>query len=275
MSRLPLKRALLIGINYTDTDAALAGCINDVQNVRDYLIEEAGFHACQITVMSDNLSKDSRHYPTRANILTQMQSVAAEITQEGDLLYFHYSGHGSYQRQGWLKRWFVRDELDGQDETICPVDCDSAGMIVDDELRRLLVDALPDGAILRAVFDCCHSGTLIDLRYNYRLDEEKRETLTKNSAISSTRCDALMLSGCLDAETSADARIDGKASGALTAAFLKTIRKYGETASCKRLLRGIHRYLAREGFPQRPQFSSGQRLDWTHAKFLPNNEITD
>lgn len=35
--------------------------------------------------------------------------------------------------------------------------------IVDNTLRKLLVDALPPGACLIAIFDACHSGTILDL----------------------------------------------------------------------------------------------------------------
>lgn len=269
--RLPIKRALVIGINYFNTEAQLNGCINDAHAIRDFLIEERGFHACQVTVMTDSLSHDSRYYPTRANILAQMRAAASEITQPGDLLFVHYSGHGSYQRQGWLKRWWFGDEVDGQDETICPVDCDTAGMIIDDELRRILVDALPDGAVLRAIFDCCHSGTLIDARYNFRLHSSANHEqlcLMENLNLRESACDALMLSGCLDSQTSADAEIDGSASGALTYAFLRYSRKYGPDASCPVLLRGIHRYLREQQFSQRPQISAGQRASLEDATFL-------
>ena len=36
-------------------------------------------------------------------------------------------------------------------------------MILDNELRKRLVDPLPVGAYLTAVFDSCHSGTMLDL----------------------------------------------------------------------------------------------------------------
>ena len=36
-------------------------------------------------------------------------------------------------------------------------------MILDDKLRKLLVDPLPVGAHLTAIFDSCHSGTMLDL----------------------------------------------------------------------------------------------------------------
>ena len=36
-------------------------------------------------------------------------------------------------------------------------------MIIDNKLRKMLVDTLPIGAHLTAIFDSCHSGTLLDL----------------------------------------------------------------------------------------------------------------
>ncbi|PCH35032.1 hypothetical protein WOLCODRAFT_139697 [Wolfiporia cocos MD-104 SS10] len=38
-------------------------------------------------------------------------------------------------------------------------------LIVDNDLRKLLVDPLPVGAYLTAVLDSCHSGTLLDLKH--------------------------------------------------------------------------------------------------------------
>ena len=49
------------------------------------------------------------------------------------------------------------DEVDGYDETICPVDYASSGQIVDDEMNALLVQRLPPGVRLTAIFDSCHS----------------------------------------------------------------------------------------------------------------------
>ena len=43
--------------------------------------------------------------------------------QPNDSLFFHYSGHGSQQQDS------DGDEVDGTDETICPVDYKDAGQI--------------------------------------------------------------------------------------------------------------------------------------------------
>ncbi len=56
---------------------------------------------------------------------------------------------------------------DGMDETICPQDYQRAGMITDDELFGLIVAPLPAGCRLTAIFDCCHSGSGLDLPFMY------------------------------------------------------------------------------------------------------------
>lgn len=55
----------------------------------------------------------------------------------GDSLVFTYSGHGSRQRD------YSGEEVDGYNETLCPVDFRQAGEIVDDELNHRLINPLP------------------------------------------------------------------------------------------------------------------------------------
>ena len=57
------------------------------------------------------------------------------------------------------------------DEAICTVDLDwrhNMG-ICDDELRQILFLACPEGVELVAFFDCCHSGTMSDMKAGERL----------------------------------------------------------------------------------------------------------
>lgn len=84
--------------------------------------------------------------------------------QPGDSLVFHYSGHGSRQRN------YNGDEVDGYDETLCPLDFNTQGMIVDDEINATIVRPLPHGAKLHAIIDACHSGTVLDLPFLCRMD---------------------------------------------------------------------------------------------------------
>lgn len=61
-------------------------------------------------------------------------------------------------------------EPDGMNETLCPTDFRSQGQIADDIINRVLIRPLPTGVRLHALVDACHSGTSMDLRYNYVYD---------------------------------------------------------------------------------------------------------
>ena len=70
---------------------------------------------------------------------------------------FFYLGHGSQVRD------HDGDELDGYDESLLPVDYETEGRILDDELNVIIVRPLPRGATLHAIIDSCFSGTFLDL----------------------------------------------------------------------------------------------------------------
>lgn len=260
------KRALLIGINYFGTSCELNGCHNDVDQVHRLLLL-LGFNESDIIVMKDD-KKDPNHQhplrPTRDHILTEMKKLV-DVTGAGDELFIHYSGHGSYiysrysdiDGDGKLEQ----DEKDQKDETICPVD---NTLIVDDELHLLLVEKLNKDAKLRAIFDCCHSGTVLDLRYRWRYGSKHHiENLTqqciKNDCASR---DCIMISGCLDNQTSADAFINNDYAGALTWAFCKSISEASRHdinnvrhLTWKEILYNIRFKLRTNRYEQTPQLS--------------------
>lgn len=78
--------------------------------------------------------------------------------QPNDSLWFHYSGHGGQTKVSLsvnvaicrlnLCQDLDGDEDDGYDETIYPVDHETAGMIVDDEMHDIMVRLLPIGCRL-------------------------------------------------------------------------------------------------------------------------------
>ncbi len=55
------------------------------------------------------------------------------------------------------------DELDGLDECLIPSDYQQKGVIIDDDWNYRLFARLPNGVHLTVVFDCCHSGSGMDL----------------------------------------------------------------------------------------------------------------
>lgn len=168
------KKALLIGINYFGQSGELRGCINDVNNIKK-LIQSRGFRESDMVILTDD-QRDPQFHPTRENIIQGMLWLVAGA-QPDDSLFFHYSGHGSQDQDQ------DGDEVDGEDETICPVDYDSAGQIVDDDMNAILVQQLPQGARLTAIFDSCHSATALDLPFVYDCNgQPKQQKLSKKMA---------------------------------------------------------------------------------------------
>lgn len=270
-SAKPTYRAVLVGINYIGTSNALAGCINDVKNVAKFLQEKMGFLSNEITILTDDQAKSSALYPSKANMIAAFKKAVAEITKAGDVLVVHYSGHGSYQRQSVQKRR-AGDEDDGRDEVLCPVDFNTAGFIVDDDLRKMLVDPLPEGAILRVLFDQCHSATALDLRYTYTsgstLPKATVVSKSKNTKIPACKADVKSLSAARDIETAADARIDGAATGAFTYAVIKTLKSVGLEVQCGELLNAVNKYMVSNRYTQRPVLCSGLKEDIAATSFF-------
>ena len=237
------KNALLIGCNYIGTQYELSGCINDVENIQNKLRSQYGFN--NILIMSDNTSKK----PTKVNILDEIKNLLTNANS-GDILFLAFSGHGTSIKDT------SGDEKDGLDEMFVPLDfiC-----ISDDEIKKFINNNLKKDVTLFALFDCCHSGTILDLRYQY-FDSENYDNSTENTKETETIGNIIMISGCKDNQTSADAYINSKYQGAMTWAFLDTVNK-NPNLSWKDLITNMRTSLKTSKYEQIPQLSSGKKLD--------------
>lgn len=256
-----LKKALIVGINYTGTSNQLNGCINDANKMKSYLLEQCGFDEKNIVMLSDHIGGTKLQLPTRSNIINNILALTRNIPASVDCqLVFHYSGHGSYtyDRTG-------KEEIDGRDETICPIDYDVSGDITDDDLKTLLVDSLPSNAKLFCVLDCCHSGTVLDLKYDCKIIKSGLQTeyrVIENGYENVSKGEVILISGCKDEQTSADAYINRKYQGALTWALFATLEKHNyQPLAYKDLLFEIQNLLKTNKYEQVPQLSSGQFID--------------
>lgn len=267
MSKAPgVKRALLVGINqYQLPGANLHGCVNDVDDAKAQMLTPQGFQNANITTLTDAKA-------TRANIMSALKSLVASA-KAGDFLYFHYSGHGSQvpDTNG--------DESDGQDEIICPTDLKVAGdtfqnAILDDEIQSVLGQLKPGVGFLM-ISDSCNSGTIDQLRI-HGLGALKARGLTlptharnltpiSYSASAQTTFRArvnggqyVVITGCQDDQTSADAYINNRYNGALTYylldAFKKGPKTYGEWH--QNILAGLEQ----NGYDQRPNLIGSATL---------------
>nr|CAB3490829.1 unnamed protein product [Digitaria exilis] len=144
--------ATLVGCNYGGTRYELRGCINDVLAMRDTLVARFAFAPTDITVLTDDDGPSSAAVvlPTGASIKRALADMVSRAAP-GDVLFFHYSGHGTLvpRRHG---------HGHGVDEAIVPCDFN---LITDVDFREV-VDRVPQGATFTMISDSCHSGGLID-----------------------------------------------------------------------------------------------------------------
>lgn len=273
------RRALLIGINYPGTRAALRGCINDARNIQRLLLRHGYPNDGSHMVMLTDDTRDRNYMPTGENIFKALQWLVQGVSA-GDVLFFHYSGHGAQ----------VKDktgmETDGMNETICPSD-HNRRQITDDELWGSIVYPLPNGVRLTAIMDCCHSGTGLDLPYDYSITSSgggKNKPLSKmfgDMSMSTgpvqgrwvaepnpahSQGDVVLFSGCQDSQTSADTMDKYQSGGAMTQSFISAYEE-NPGSTYAELLKLIHKSLRRRGFSQRPQLTSSQTFDVQTRRF--------
>ncbi len=236
------KYALLVGINqYPPQFSSLRGCVNDTESMYRMLTTIYKFDPANIRVVNDERA-------TKRGVLDRLNWLV-KCGQPGDQLVFHYSGHGSQIADR------NRDEVnDFKDEILCPADMNWDDVLTDDilaaEFRRIR-----KGVDFTFIADCCHSGTMnrdisstprfLEPPFDIRARSMGRNLKKRRIGVKGVWDDILakmgdssgsdaqnvfyndqghiLLSGCRDDQTSADAWIDGKHQGALTANLIKVI----------------------------------------------------
>ncbi|KAF8259966.1 caspase domain-containing protein [Lactarius quietus] len=159
----PKRRALLVGISYKHSESddwwPLENPHVDVDMFRSLLVSVYGYSPGEITVLKDVPDFPDHLQPTRENMIRELKSLV-DGAASGDKFTFFYSGH-SDQQESFDD---ISVEEDGQDEVIITSDIKR---IVDNELNDILVKPLPADTFLLAVFDTCHSGTMLDLPHHH------------------------------------------------------------------------------------------------------------
>jgi len=280
------KKALLVGINYIGSSCELGGCINDVRNEKDMLIEKFGFSEDNILMLTEDQDDDSKL--PNAQTIRDGFAWLLDGAAEGDFLFFAYSGHGSQlpNKDG--------TEPDGKNEILCPLDLQDdwyANSISDDYLNDVFFDQLPEGVRCLIMYDCCHSGSMTDLgvtrefgpppaeelEIKHRFLDPPEEIMAEiTAAKEAAACSrsigpgdrdpgAKMLwtiSGCQDHQTSADATIGGQRQGAMTWALRESLEEGGQAGSWtyryENLVNTMRRKLGQRGFSQVPALCSTQ-----------------
>lgn len=271
------KKALLVGINrYKIPGADLRGCVNDVKNMQAVLTQMYGFASKDIAVLTD--------FAATSKAMAAAVSKLIRDARKGDVLLLHYSGHGSNVPDA------NGDEADRRDEILCPTDLDWKKPFLDDWLRTTL-DGLRAGVSLTVIMDCCHSGSITRVlvppdapriaRYlpspwdlvatesgrklRGRVQGSLRASTTtarKKKDVVNVKIPELLITGCRDTQTSADAHIGGAFNGALTYCLVETLKNAGGNISYRKLHEQTLKRLKQGGFDQVPQLEGlGTKFD--------------
>lgn len=246
-----MKRALLVGIN-AYPGQPLNGCVNDVEDVAALLTSTFGFAEADIRLLVDGEA-------TAAGIRAGIDWLTAGA-QDGDTLYFHYSGHGT--------QFPIRNHAGRVTENhgaICPVDFDWSRecALLDTDLRALL-DKAPGGAEFVYVSDSCNSGDLT-LAAGATQPRFLRPPEEVDRSLRAARADGVhpmllqdhdrcgLISGCRFDQESADAVFGGRYNGALTYYLIRALEDAGGAAPLTALIGTIRGLLRDAGYPQEPQ----------------------
>ena len=224
------KRALLVGINDYSASRTLRdldGPANDVDTLREMLIERYGFEERDIVMLTNREA-------TRDAILRNLDRL------NGDVVLFYFSGHGSRVANS------LSDEPDGMDEVIVAAD---GRDIHDKELRAYFNVIIDRGARLTIILDNCFSGSgargIVPRRATHWIPEERG---------------ALVLSAAQDFDRAFETRDEEhRIHGAFSWALVRSMRDASPNASASEIFLRAQARLRAETPLQDPVMSGDAR----------------
>jgi hypothetical protein len=238
------KKALLIGINYYKTpQSRLNGCIDDIVNMRNMLIDAYGYSYSNATLLRDDVT-NVNDLPTRKNIINALNALVSNSANCTEV-WFHYSGHGAK----------IKSSNTNVDSVIVPCDYLTAGLILDNDLYDIFKNVKCRCILL---FDSCNSGNVVELpwSFQYILPTQVIKTNINNHILAN--CEIYMFAACKDTQNSADIYSTDLQDfvGAFTNAFLICLREAKHEVQLLKLYNDICNYLYINKFAQMPIFSS-------------------
>jgi hypothetical protein len=223
------KVALLVGINDYQAVTKLSGCVNDARNIYALLVDDYGFPAGNIRVLTDGAA-------TRAGVLNAFREHLIGNAGKDTVVVFHYSGHGSQMKDP------ANQTPSGMIGTIVPVDSRTEGVydINADELRALFGELTGHTKNVTFVLDSCHSGLAFkDVAVARSVEPDTRVPPRPAVPIDRSRDvegfkgrDYALLSACRADEVAFEYGKSGAPCGTLThflAAELRSVRKQKTT----------------------------------------------
>lgn len=157
------RHALLVGVSdypHLDPSLSLEGPRADIPRLYN-MLRQQGFDDDAIRVLADGVDA-SQGMPTLAAISDAIGAII-ETVEDGDLVFLHFSGHGTQSPTDDLER-----EPDGLDELFLPRDVTDwnfdqkavPNALFDHQVGEWLDALRGKGANVWVVFDSCHAGNM-------------------------------------------------------------------------------------------------------------------
>jgi hypothetical protein len=286
---MEMTRVLLIGINYVGSPVRLRGCVEDISNMCDFLKKSGKSYDIRI-LADENIVGEKCILPTKENIIKNIEW----LTESDTDVIFYFSGHGANIVDK------EKDEKDGMDEVLVPVDYTSNGVITDDYVYNNLVLKIKKGKKLWAFVDACRSGSIFDLGHsmafiknsgrgvgdvgNAIMDRKRRKRRAKKdesngkedldfiyssesnfkTGSSGPQGKINVFSGCMDSQTSADATINNINRGAFSYCLFESLRDpLFRNKTLLNILKEINNELKEKNFEQTSQLSVSEFSNFT------------
>ncbi|KAJ6114488.1 hypothetical protein N7486_000266 [Penicillium sp. IBT 16267x] len=287
------RKALLIGINYTGQPNSLRGCINDVANMSTFLHERFGYRREDMVILTDDQT-NPMSIPTKQNMLRAMQWLVKDA-QPHDSLFIHYSGHGGrtpdldgdeddgyddviypvdYRTAGHIvdddmhdimvkplrpgvRLTAIFDSCHSGTALDLPYIYSTQGILKEPNLAK---EAAQD---LFSAISSYGQGDLSSMANTaigfFKKAANGGQARQRTLQTKTSPADVVMFSGSKDTQTSADTFQDGQARGALSWAFIKSLKQWPQQ-SYLQLLNAIRAELDGK-YTQKPQLSCSHPLD--------------
>lgn len=293
------KLALLVGIDgyyknskIEDHDWWNLHTTGDVEIIASALVSKFGFKPEDIKVLSDKpvkigdktINPTDSTKPTRDNIVNAFRSHLTKQASDGDIVYFHFSGHGQQvpddDKNG--PNPMVGDELDGMDESIIPIDyvsqTDPSKNIRDDEIGTLLDElSAKKPANVTITLDSCFSGTAtrgkiargadwkgkpVDRKMIKGSDESAADFVTRGgrSRGGNGEQNYVFLSAASQYQTAKEKTENQIEYGAFSYALAKAMEKADDKTTYRDLFQTLNDQITQERRDQNPQIE-GSQLD--------------
>jgi hypothetical protein len=241
------KRALLIGINYFNMpEYRLLGCIDDICNARNMLIDAYGYNKSNIIMLRDD-TENPGLMPTYENIMRELNDI---VSTNSDEIWIQYSGHGTQFQN--------KTDKSLMDDVIVPIDYYNTSYIFDYDIYKILLK-IQCRAIL--LFDCCHSGSVGNLPWTFMLSNNSTNDtniITTNNNTTMPNPNIYLISSCKDNQTSMDVynREMSQDVGVFSNTFNECLRDSNHQIDIMTLYKNICNNLIANGFSQTPILSS-------------------